>query len=62
VICYAKATHREVIQRKAKEEKCKEKRRKCLDGHGGGIEKLCTVKNSNGMAKRCWAKCGNGIE
>ena len=29
----------EAIQRKAKEEKCKENRRKCLDENGGGIAK-----------------------
>nr|DAE59156.1 MAG TPA: hypothetical protein [Caudoviricetes sp.] len=62
VICYAKATHREAIQRKAKEEKCKEKRRKCLDGNGGGIAKWRIAKNSNGMARKRWAKRGNGIE
>nr|DAH92368.1 MAG TPA: hypothetical protein [Caudoviricetes sp.] len=39
MICYAKATYRGAIQRKAKEEKCKEKRRKCLDENGGGIAK-----------------------
>ena len=58
----AKATHRGAIQRKAREEKCKEKRRKCLDENGGGIAKCRIAKNSNGMAERRWARRGNGIE
>jgi len=62
VICYAKATHRGAIQRKAKEEKCKEKRRKCLDENGGGIAKCRIAKNSNGMAERRWARHSNGID
>ena len=52
MICYAKATYRGAIQRKAKEEKCKEKRRKCLDENGGGIAKGRIAKSSKGIAMR----------
>ena len=55
MICYAKATHREAIQRKAKEEKCKEKRRKCLDENGEGIAELRIAKSSKGIVMRSTA-------